>query len=57
MRWLSLRNDWVKTTGIISEESGVYALELILKKQIRNNVWGELVFCVMAAGWFCEKSG
>jgi hypothetical protein len=21
------------------------------------NVWGEPVFSVMAAGWFCEKSG
>jgi hypothetical protein len=22
-----------------------------------SNVWGELVFSVMAGGWFCEKSG
>ena len=22
----------------------------------RNNVWGEPVFNVMVAGWFCEKS-
>ena len=21
------------------------------------NVWGELLFSVMAAGWFCEKFG
>jgi hypothetical protein len=21
------------------------------------NVWGELVFSVLVAGWFCEKSG
>jgi len=23
----------------------------------RTNVWGEPVFSVMAASWFCEKSG
>ena len=25
--------------------------------RIHVNVWGEPVFSVMAAGWFCEKSG
>ena len=24
---------------------------------VGNNVWGEPVFSVLMAGWFCEKSG
>jgi hypothetical protein len=26
-------------------------------EELQGNVWGEPVFSVMAAGWFCEKSG
>jgi hypothetical protein len=29
----------------------------LLTRQLRSNVRGEPVFSVMAAGWFCEKSG
>jgi hypothetical protein len=28
-----------------------------LSVNVQINVWGELVFSVMAAGWLCEKSG
>jgi len=27
------------------------------ERLVGGNVWGELVFSVMASGWFCEKSG
>jgi hypothetical protein len=34
-----------------------YVVILKTTSVVLLNVWGEPVFSVMAAGWFCEKSG
>jgi hypothetical protein len=35
----------------------VVAMMMVAPKSLCGNIRGEPVFSVMAAGWFCEKSG
>ena len=42
---------------IFAKVPGANKFTYLLVGESRDNVWGELVFSAMMAGWCCEKSG